>query len=96
MFGEQTNIGEQLWGEFWGAKFGERRGKLLGQLWGAFWGVRFPLLTAGNEESYIAELEKVKAQKKTVRATEGAQTGKRLKALKGETLKDRDGWQPRS
>ena len=47
-------------------------------------------------ESYIAELEKVKAQKKTVKASEGGQTGKRLKALKGETLKNRDGWQPRS
>ena len=47
-------------------------------------------------ESYIAELEKAKAHKKTVRATEGVQTGKRLKALKGETLKDRDGWPPRS
>ena len=43
-------------------------------------------------ESYIAELEKVKAQKKASKEAGTAQPGKRLKALRGETLKDQDRW----
>ena len=43
-------------------------------------------------EAYIAELEKVKGQKKVARAAGGLDTGKRLKVLAGNILKDRDRW----
>ena len=43
-------------------------------------------------EAYIAELEKVKGQKKAAREAGGLGTGKRLKGLAGNTLRDRDKW----
>ena len=38
------------------------------------------------------ELVKVKGQKKAARAAGGLNTGKRMKGLAGNTLKDRDRW----
>ena len=43
-------------------------------------------------EAYIAELERVKGQRKAARAAGGLEAGKRLKGLAGNTLKDRDRW----
>ena len=43
-------------------------------------------------ERYVADLEKAKTVKKAAKSKEVTATGKRLKGLQGNTLKDRDSW----
>ena len=43
-------------------------------------------------ERYVAELEKAKTVKKAAKAKDVKATGKTLKGLQGNTLKDRDSW----
>ena len=43
-------------------------------------------------ESYIAELDKAKAAKKTSKTGDPGRSDKKLKSLQGNTLRDRDRW----